>query len=275
MRAAALLGVVALAVGVTAGCERTYGPLPDTDTTAYVPEDEAYLLRNAIYSAGPVPAVPCTLPKLALRSQQTVRRYATAVLVCLQRAWKPLVERSGVGYFPPVVYAVNDGAKTRCGIFDKEFEGLYCDANWGIYLDWDELVEEDPDDRMPAAVHLQVTMAHEFGHHVQQLVGIARYFDERWEQTTGAEQLEQGRRNELQASCFASAFLGANQKTLGLYGDKLAEYRWVAYAGDDDPPVSTPDHGSRKSNTAWANAAFKAKSPAACNTWAASAKRVS
>jgi hypothetical protein len=81
------------------------------------------------------------------------------------------------------------------------------------------------------------------------------------------------RRHELQASCFGAAFIGANQKTLDLRGSKLAHYRWVASLGD--APGVARDHGSDKSNTAWSSAAFKAKSPSACNTWAAPAKRVS
>ena len=59
------------------------------------------------------------------------------------------------------------------------------------------------------------------------------------------------------------------------YGARFAIYRWAAYVGDEDSPAGRPDHGSRKSNTAWAKAAFKAKSPAACNTWVVPAKRVS
>ena len=65
-----------------------------------------------------------------------------------------------------------------------------------------------------------------------------------------------------------------NQQTLDLYGERLEAYRDAAYAGDDDAPTVPPDHGSRKSSTAWAQAAFKAKSPSACNTWPVPAKRV-
>jgi hypothetical protein len=214
------------------------------------------------------------LYQIVLQSQKAVQRYANAVLDCLQRAWKPLVERSGVAFFPSKVYAVNQGSKTRCGIFGKTDEGFYCPADSGIYLDWDELVEDGPDDREWAGVYIQYTMAHEFGHHVQLLVGISTYFDDRWEQTTGAARLEQMRRHELQASCFASAFIGANQQTLNLYGDRILDYQQAAYSGDDDPPAVTPEHGTRKSNTAWAKAAFEAKSPSACNTWTVPPKRV-
>jgi predicted metalloprotease len=236
--------------------------------------EKIYLLRNKIYSAGQVPAVACELPQIALRTQKAVQRYSNAVLDCLQRAWKPVVGRADVAYFPSAVHAVNQGSKTACGIFGKDDNGFYCPEDSEIYLDWDELVEDPMYDRVWAGVYIQFTMAHEFGHHVQQLVGISTYFDQRWEQATGAAQHEEMRRHELQASCFASAFLGANQQTLDLNGIRFQDYEDAAYSGDDDPPASTPDHGSRKSSTAWAQAAFEAKSPSACNTWAVPAKRV-
>jgi uncharacterized protein len=247
---------------------------PKAPTPTYRSVEKKYLVRNKIYSAGPVPAVTCALPQIELRTRKEVQQYASAVLGCLQRAWKSVVERSDVEFTSARVYAVNAGSKTRCGILTKEVGGFYCADGSGIYLDWQEFVEDNEYDREWAGVYLQFTMAHEFGHHVQQLVGISEYYDERSERVKGALGLQEMRRHELQASCFASAFLGANQQTLDLYDAKLQAYRDAAYSGDDDPPASTPDHGSRKSNTAWAEAAFTSKSPSACNTWAVPAQRV-
>lgn len=311
------VALLALAIGVSAGCtpssapaaaSRPSTPTPSTTTpstatplvtptpkpsrapvapkTVRVPPkateapptyrslEKTYLVRNKIYAAGRVPAVTCQLPQIALTTRKEVQQYASVVLGCLQRAWKSVVERSDVAFFSAKVYAVNAGSETRCGILTKEVGGFYCSAGSGIYLDWHEFVEDDAYDRVWAGVYLQFTMAHEFGHHVQQLVGISEYYDERSERAKGPLRLQEMRRHELQASCFASAFLGANQQTLDLYDDRLQDYQDAAYSGDDDPPAVTPEHGTRESNTAWANAAFKAKSPSACNTWVVPAKRV-
>lgn len=249
-------------------------PKAPEPTPTYRSLEKTYLVRNKIYSAGRVPAVTCAVPEIALRTRKEVQQYASAVLGCLQRAWKPVVERSDVEFTSAKVYAVNAGSTTRCGILTKEVGGFYCADGSGIYLDWRGFVEDDVYNRVWAGVYLQYTMAHEFGHHVQQLVGISEYYDERSERIKGARGLQEMRRHELQASCFASAFLGANQQTLGLYDAKLQAYRDAAYSGDDDPPASTPDHGSRESSTAWANAAFTSQSPSACNTWSVPAGKV-
>nr|WP_272955100.1 neutral zinc metallopeptidase [Kribbella shirazensis] len=233
------------------------------------------MLNNALYSAGQVQAVACKLPDIALQTQRGLQQYSVAYLDCLQRAWKPLVDRTDSLLTPPGLHTVNQGARTGCGVVSDDDEAFYCGENTGIYLDWDVHVEEEPGDRMEAGTYLQYVIAHEFGHHLQHMVGISTQFDLRLEEGTEAAQLEQTRRHELQASCFAAAFLGANQRTLDLHGIKLEVYQWAAYTGDDDPPAGTRDHGSRKSNTAWTNAGFKAKSPAACNTWVVSSGRVS
>ncbi|TDO66586.1 hypothetical protein EV651_104153 [Kribbella sp. VKM Ac-2571] len=244
-------------------------------TPPYRKQEEIYLLHNEIYSVGQVPAVACRLPDVAVRSQQAVHQYASAVLDCLQRAWKPLVVGAHVKFVPAVIYAVNQGSKTACGTFGKEDYGYYCRANSGIYLDWDQLVEDEKTGPVAARTTVQFLMAHEYGHHVQKLVRISTYYDDRWDRTAGATRLEQMRRQELQASCFGSAFLGANQAPLNLYDDRLNAYRWAAHGGDDDQPDGVRDHGSQASNTSWTDGAFAARSPAACNTWAAPATWVS
>jgi hypothetical protein len=244
-------------------------------TPTYSPRGQKQLVRNKIYSAGEVPAVACELPDIVLRSQKAVQQYSRALLDCLQRAWKPLVVRADAKFSPSIVHTVNQGSKTACGTFGKEDEAYYCPYDEGIYLDWDEFVEDEKYNHLEVQAYLQVTMAHEFGHHVQQLVGISTYYDDRWGELTGTARLEPMRRHELQASCFGSAFLGANRASLRLWGDRFLNYEWAAHSGDEYSPDHQRDHGSLKSNTAWTDAAFTAKSPSACNTWVAPAQRVS
>ncbi|MEV4263031.1 neutral zinc metallopeptidase [Kribbella sp. NPDC049584] len=282
--------VVALAMLLSAGCTPSRAPAAVSASTAATPipsptpvapsttpyrsPEDRFLLHNKIYSAGRIPAVACKVPQLALQTQKEVQQYTNVMLGCLERAWKPMVARAQAEYFTATVYTVKQGARTACGPFRGKYAGFYCGTNFGIYLDWQQFVEDGDRDREYARADLQFAFAHEFGHHVQQLVQISSYFDMRWTAATGAARLEQMRRHELQASCFASAFLGANQQTLDLRGAKLKDYREAADAGDDDRPETPPDHGSHKSSTFWATAAFKAKSPSACNTWLAPAKRV-
>ncbi|HET6740734.1 MAG TPA: neutral zinc metallopeptidase [Kribbella sp.] len=250
---------------------------PTVPTTADTPPDiesldDVYLLKNDVYAAGQVPAVACKLPNSVLRTKKDVQSYSNAVVDCLQRAWKPVVERANFVFTPTTVYTVAKGTRTACGTFGADDDAYYCSQNNGIYLDWHNYTADG--DRLWAQTGLQFVMAHEFGHHVQELVAIMQYYDERWWRTKGTARLELSRRLELQATCFAGAFLSANQQPLALYGERLDDYRRMAYSGDDQSLPSQRDHGSPKSSTYWSKGAFKAKSPSACNTWAAPTKRV-
>ncbi|MGZ0148627.1 neutral zinc metallopeptidase [Kribbella sp. WER1] len=275
----------ALVLAVLAGCSalsaaRSSVPSPvqpvvasATPTVTSVSLEETYLLHNKLYSAGQVPAVGCYLPGGPLKTRSDVQRFANAELVCLQRAWKPVVERADVAFYPTALYIVTVGARTACGSFDDDADAFYCPDNSDVYLDWTVFAEADVDDRPYAVASLLFVMAHEFAHHLQQLTGISAYYDDRLDRTTGAASLEQTRRLELQASCLAAAFLGANQQTLNLYDERYEGYEEEASTGDEDVGLDR-DHGSRKNNTAWTEAAFSTKSPSACNTWTAPAKRV-
>lgn len=259
-RAVTVIGLLA-AAGACIAAVGTPEAAPQTPTAgpSYTLLEDADLVHNQLYAAGQVPAVPCHVPDRPLKTQSDIQLSADAMLGCLERAWTPVVERADASFSPTTLYVVTVGAQTGCGEFDGDDDAFYCPDDSDIYLDWTQHVEESPDDRPYESAYLLFVLAHEFGHHVQQLVGIMADDD---------DSLERGRRLELQASCLAAAFLGANQNTLDLHGDRLDGYEDAAYFGDHD-------HGSDKNNKLWSKAGFAAKSPSACNTWAAPTKRVS
>ncbi|WBQ04298.1 neutral zinc metallopeptidase [Kribbella sp. CA-293567] len=213
----------------------------------------------------------CKLPAGLLISKVAVDRYAKAFMVCLDKAWAPVVSRAGTTYAPPLLYAVQVGASTACGKFGGEdYLAYYCHDNGAIYFDWQEYADPSGEVSVEAEVELQVLMAHEHGHHLQQLLWITTSFSE--DAVTAAE-LEESRRLEIQASCFGFAFLGANRTGLGLTGYRKFFLDDIDESGDE--PGETRSHGSPRNNRVWSRAAFASRSPASCNTWAAPAAKVS
>lgn len=234
--------------------------------------ENAAKLTNGLYEAGVVPAVNCTFPVGDLTARPAVLGYAKAVIACLDTAWEPVVGRARAYFEPPVLYAVKAGGSTACGPFVGDtYTAFYCSRNKAIYFEWAEYIEAERGGRNGSQVGLQYMMAHEYGHHLQQLTGIATFYY--FTVKTNAAQLAESRRLELQATCLGFAFLGANQKTLALAGDRRTELRYRESYGDH--PGEPRDHGSPESNRLWSRTAFASKSPASCNTWAASAKKVS
>ena len=274
-----------LAVLLLSGCTQTtaqHQPSPTTSTPASSPTvvhtpvarvalapepiKEEFLLHNPLYRAGQITAVSCSLPTAKLTNKQTMLRYANAFVACLNRGWAPAVTRAGFDFVPPsAVYSAPAGTKTDCATMDKEYYGLYCGSNHGIYFNWPEYVVEGASQEDTRA-SVQWLIAHEYGHHVQELTGILDQYDDRYAAAPGAaaQQVEENR-SEMQAHCFAAAFFGANRDTLRIHGERLDHYGHPGYDRHEADSVNFDR---------WLRQAFKARGAAGCNTWAAPAASV-
>lgn len=257
-------------------------PTPSPTKTKAVPEtnwatetEKAYLQKSKLYTAGRVPAVACPLPSARQTSKSAVLARAKVIVKCLDRAWTPLIARTG-NYFesPKVVVYTRTKSVKVCGVAPVAYStAFYCPDEQTIYLEWQGYLEDG--DRTWAEVDLISTMGHEYGHHLQYVVGIGALTDRRQEDEPAAVQLEISRRLELQASCLGAAFTGANKVAFGLTGERLRTWNLQSRQGDDVGPKSPRDHGSANSNQYWIDLAFRSANPSSCNTWAAPAGRVS
>ncbi|MGW5187872.1 neutral zinc metallopeptidase [Kribbella sp. NPDC004138] len=251
-------------------------PDPTVTVTAPVVPDVIRLRFNEIYSAGKVATVTCKEPAIKPNSQSAILRYYRALLPCLNNAWAPVLKKSGYPFrAPKVVLQTNQTTSASCT--GQENVAFYCPADESIYVSWKKDLKYYKDEPLAARVWMIDTMAHEYGHHVQNLTEMltAAWSREGWEKAP-AEKLEWRRRTELQASCFGAAFLGANKQALGLTGRKLELWEWeTQHSGDEYNPKKIRDHGSRKNHWLWSEPAFKAADPKLCNTFTAPPAKVS
>jgi hypothetical protein len=252
-------------------------PDPTVTITATTVPDVQRLRQNEIYKAGQVAAVSCKEPAIKPNSQSAILRYYKALLPCLDKAWAPVIKRAHYTFRSPKVVLQSSQATAASSCTGEENVAYYCGADESIYISWKNDLQYYKDDPLAARVWMMDTMAHEYGHHVQSMTEMltATWSREGWAKTK-AEKLDWSRRQELQATCFGAAFLGANKKSLGLSGNKLKVWQWEAqHTGDEYNPKKVRDHGSRKNNWAWSDPAFKSTSPASCNTYTAPAAKVS
>ncbi|MGW6197965.1 neutral zinc metallopeptidase [Kribbella sp. NPDC055110] len=251
-------------------------PNPTVTVTASVTPDVVRLRQNEIYAAGKVASVNCKEPAIKPDSQSAILRYYRALLPCLDKAWAPVLKNAHYPFrSPKVVLQTNQATAATCT--GEKNVAYYCPADESIYVSWKADLKDYKDDPLSARVWMIDTMAHEYGHHVQNLTEMltAAGSREGWAKTK-AEELEWSRRTELQASCFGAAFLGANKKALGLSGRKLELWEWqTQHSGDEYNPKKIRDHGSRKNHWLWSEPAFKAADPKLCNTFSAPAAKVS
>ncbi|MGW7683288.1 neutral zinc metallopeptidase [Kribbella sp. NPDC054772] len=235
------------------------------------------VLNNKLYAAGKVPVVRCTLPRANLRSKAGMVAYARVLIACMDKAWGPMVQKSDAYLFPPEVFAYSlrtPKATPDCTNAPKNTDAFYyySGVSGKICFAWDNFLEVK--DQTMRQIYFEEVIAHEYGHHVQQSVGILTLYGELLRGKNKTGQLEVERRKELQASCFGAAFLGANKKLFRISGLRLQMWRYIVlHVGDEYSTVR--DHGSRKNHSYWSTRAFTSTTPATCNTFTAPATKVS
>jgi predicted metalloprotease len=204
----------------------------------------------------------------------------TAGFDSIDTYWEGELPALGVAYSRPAVGLFSDRVSTGCGGATSATGPFYCPADATIYLDtsfYAELRTRFGSSGGPLA-ELYV-LAHEYGHHVQNIGGITQGLDL---QATGPE--SDSVRLEVQADCFAGAWVGAASTTLDENGEpfllpitdeQVADALSAAAAVGDDriqeaatgevnPEAFT--HGTSAQRQQWFETG-RAGGPQACDTF--------
>ncbi|NEA31769.1 neutral zinc metallopeptidase [Streptomyces sp. SID13031] len=224
------------------------------------------VLQSRLYKVGPIPASRCKEPTARATSLAKVKQYYSQTLDCLNKAWEPVILKAGFPFRAPklVVYA-GRSANTYC---DLTSTAVYCDGTIYMSADYD-LKNQKTYDPLWTRTTMAFLIAHEYGHHVQAMVGILQASHTREGiLSNSALALQESRRRELQASCLSGVYLGGDKKFFPARGSWLLKWKWtVRNRGDEWNPQRT--HGSKTNHSRWSRAGFDAADPAACNTFAA------
>ncbi|MFK4088492.1 neutral zinc metallopeptidase [Kribbella sp. NPDC020789] len=237
--------------------------------------DADVLGKNPIYAAGSLGAAKCKEPTYRPTSLDNVFSYYEAMIVCLDNAWKPVVTKAGFEFRSPKLVIFDEDQDTACGVQKKV--ASYCDADGGsVALPWQGTVDDYPKNRPGTRMGMARSIAFVYGIHVQNLTGILESSDNLHDQAKDkAAELEQDRRQALQASCFAAAFMGAAKASFPLQGELLRQWNYmVGHTGDENDKKQPRDHGSIKSHATWMGQGFAKADPGTCNTFGAPAAKV-
>ncbi|GIH74740.1 neutral zinc metallopeptidase [Planobispora longispora] len=204
----------------------------------------------------------------------------TALARCLDRMWEAVLEPAGVDYEEPAeVRLVGSPEEAACGTEDFDWAGIYCGGEAVVNV----LVEGGPDDGSGdgsddgsddgsgdgEVFPVMFTLAHEYAHHVQAIVGISaqdgsEVFDEAW-----------SRRLELQADCLAAAALRDVQPYLLNDLRRSLAHGTETDATEEDAAEQRASHGSSRSGALWMLRGQREGTVGACNTWKAPEGEVS
>jgi predicted metalloprotease len=230
-------------------------------------------LMSAVPDSGPAPAAVEGTP------QDTQGRFIAAVLGETEDTWGAIFQAQGMEYVPPKLVLYRDEMPTACGSGSAAAGPFYCPLDRKVYLDLSFFQQLAQEFQAPGEFAQAYVLAHEVGHHVQNLLGIAGKVHAAQERAGEAQANQLSVRLELQADCFAGVWARHADQTKHILeeGDVDSALRAAAAVGDDTlqkrargyvvPESFT--HGSAAERTGWFKRGLTAGSIQDCDTFAA------
>jgi predicted metalloprotease len=234
------------------------------------------MIIGAIDGGGPVETRQ-ELPRQGGGAGDEQADFTSAVLGSTEDVWHELFQADGQTYQEPGLVLFTDATQSACGFAQGATGPFYCPGDRKVYLDlgfFDELSQRfgAPGDFAQAYV-----IAHEVGHHVQNLLGILPQVHEAQAGTDQASANALSVRVELQADCLAGVWANRADQSRGVIepGDVEEALGAAASVGDDrimraagrraSPESFT--HGSSEQRVEWFTRGLQSGEVSDCNTF--------
>jgi predicted metalloprotease len=230
---------------------------------------------GAYFSGGGQHVQQQSAPRQASPDEDRSAQLASFVIGDAQDTWTRILAKENIRYPRAKLVLFRDYTRSGCGAAQAATGPFYCPADQRVYLDlgfWDELRKFGASGEFAQAY----VVAHEVGHHVQNVIGIER-------KVRGMQQQNPGARNqlsvamELQADCFAGVWAhSTSERQITDPNDIKLGLQAAAAVGDDrlqkmSRGYVTPDsftHGSSEQRMSWFNKGYSTGDPNVCNTFA-------
>ena len=205
-------------------------------------------------------------------------RFVSTVLADTEDVWKDVFAKGGGTYKEPRLVLFRGQIGTGgCGTGQSAMGPFYCPADQKVYIDL--AFYETLTKRLgaPGEFAQAYVVAHEVGHHVQNLLGISAKMDQMRGRVTKAEYNVLSVRLELQADCFAGLWANHAQTSRQILenGDVASAMNAAAKIGDDalqraGGGVVVPEsftHGTSAQRQRWFDTGLQSGSVKACDTF--------
>jgi predicted metalloprotease len=216
----------------------------------------------------------------APKSSDDQKVFISRVLKDTEDVWTQVFASFGRKYSEPQLVLFSGGTRTACGVGQAAMGPFYCPIDQKIYVDlsfYDELSRRF---KAPGDFAQAYVIAHEVGHHVQLLLGIAEKVQQLKEQMDERQANALQVRMELQADCLAGVWANLNDQTKRRLqdGDIEEGLNAASQIGDDMIQKKTqgrvvPDaftHGSSAQRVRWFKQGFQSGQMQSCDTFNAS-----
>lgn len=216
-------------------------------------------------------------PATQSADDQQAAKFTRVVLADTEDTWGEIFQKMGKTYQPPKLVMYRNATRTGCGTGQSVMGPFYCPADKTVYIDlsfYDEMKN-----KLGAGGDFAqgYVIAHEVGHHVQNLLGIESKVRQQMQQGSQTDANHLSVKLELQADCFAGVWGHSMQQKEVLETGDLQEALNAAQAiGDDKLQQQSqgrvvPDsftHGTSQQRYTWFKRGFDSGEPSQCNTFA-------
>ena len=205
--------------------------------------------------------------------------FVAKVLGSTEDVWTKIFTGMGQQYEKPHLVLFTGYTQSGCGTAQSAMGPFYCPADHKVYIDL--AFYQDMKDKLgaPGDFAQAYVVAHEVGHHVQNLLGIADQVQQARSQATDVESNALSVKMELQADCFAGIWAteADAEKHILQQGDLEEALNAASQIGDDhlqkaSRGYTVPDtftHGTSAQRVKWFKAGVSAKSLKDCDTFSA------
>jgi predicted metalloprotease len=208
-------------------------------------------------------------------------QFVSRVLKSTEDVWTSAFRELGRQYRDPKLVLYRDATRTECGVGQSAMGPFYCPADQRVYLDlafFDDLARRF---HSPGQFPQAYVIAHEVGHHVQNLLGISAKTEQMKERMSKRDANALSVRVELQADCFAGVWANRADAARGgkMIDDKDVEQALAAASAIGDDRLQrqaqgrvVPDsftHGSSAQRMRWFRIGLESGDLRKCDTFSA------
>lgn len=210
--------------------------------------------------------------------QQQLAQFTGVVLADTEDTWNTIFQQQGKRYQEPKLVLFTNTVRSACGHAEAAMGPFYCPGDHKVYIDLGFYQQLKSQHNAPGDFAQAYVVAHEVGHHVQNLLGISAKVSQAQQRVSKAEANQLSVRLELQADCFAGLWANHTQKVKHILeqGDVEEALNAASQIGDDRLQkqargYASPEsftHGTSQQRVKWFNKGFTEGTMQGCNTFA-------
>lgn len=215
-------------------------------------------------------------PRANQAQNDEAAQFVRTVLAETEDTWTAVFAKSGQTYQPPRLILYEDQVQSACGVSSAASGPFYCPGDYQIYIDL-SFLNELRNMGAPGDFAFAYVIAHEVGHHIQNIVGIASDVRQQQARASKAKGNALSVKMELQADCFAGVWINHTERRSAILeaGDIEEGMKAAEAVGDDTimrragmpPRRENFTHGSSQERMQWFQRGMQSGDIQSCQTF--------